>query len=125
MKKPEVESIEGLPPAISIEQRTAGSNPRSTVGTTTEIYDYLRLLYARIGEPHCPNCGKRISVQTVQEIVDQIYLQPCETQITVLSPVIRGKKGEHHHLFEKIRKDGFARCARQRKDPSSRRRNSA
>ncbi|MFC1668385.1 excinuclease ABC subunit UvrA [Chlamydiota bacterium] len=109
MQKPEIESIEGLPPAISIEQRSAGSNPRSTVATTTEIHDYLRLLFARVGIPHCPHCGKQISVQTVQEIVDKALELPSETRIQVLSPIIRGKKGEHKQIFEQIKSDGFIR----------------
>ncbi len=110
MEKPEVELIEGLSPAISIDQKTTSKNPRSTVGTVTEIYDYLRLLYARVGIPHCPNCGKRIRKQSVDEIVDQIMSFEEGTKILVLAPVIRGKKGEHVKVLENILKDGFVRC---------------
>lgn len=92
MEKPNVEYIEGLSPAISIDQKTTSKNPRSTVGTVTEIYDYLRLLYARVGIPHCPNCGKRIKKQTIDEIVDQILSYEEGTKILVVTPVIRGKK---------------------------------
>ena len=95
MDKPDVDSIEGLSPAISIDQKTTSRNPRSTVGTITEIYDYLRLLYARIGNPHCPNCGKPISRQTVQQIIDQLLTLAEGTRIQVLAPVVRGRKGEH------------------------------
>ena len=109
MDKPEVEYIEGLSPAISIDQKTTSKNPRSTVGTVTEIYDYLRLLYARIGIPHCPKCGKKIEKQTIDQIVDSILELPEGTKIQVLSPVIRGRKGEHTKLFEQIQKDGFVR----------------
>ncbi|MCX5677869.1 MAG: excinuclease ABC subunit UvrA [Candidatus Omnitrophica bacterium] len=109
LQKPDVEYIEGLSPAISIEQRTAGSNPRSTVGTQTEIYDYLRLLFARIGIPHCPKCKKVIKRQTSQEIVEQISKLPAQTGVLILAPVIRGRKGEHKELFQKIKKDGFIR----------------
>lgn len=109
MDKPDVDFIEGLSPAISIDQRTTSRNPRSTVGTVTEIYDYLRLLFARIGRPHCPNCGQPITKQTVEQIVDQILQLPERTRIQVLSPVIRGRKGEHKRVLENIRKDGFVR----------------
>jgi excinuclease ABC subunit A len=109
LQKPDVEYIDGLSPAISIEQRTAGSNPRSTVGTQTEIHDYLRLLYASIGTPHCPKCGKPIARQTSQEIVEQVSLMPSGTAIHILAPLIRGRKGEYRELFEKIKKDGFVR----------------
>ena len=109
MDKPEVEYIEGLSPAISIDQKTTSKNPRSTVGTVTEIYDYLRLLYARIGIPHCPKCGKKIEKQTIDQIVDSILELPEGTKIQVLSPVIRGRKGEHTKLFEQIQKDGYVR----------------
>ena len=95
MEKPSVESIEGLPPAISIDQKSTNKNPRSTVGTVTEIYDYLRLLYARIGIPHCPNCGKEIKKQTIDEIIDQILKMEEGTKFMVLAPVVRGKKGRH------------------------------
>ena len=109
MDKPDVDFIEGLSPAIAIDQKTTSRNPRSTVGTVTEIYDYLRLLYARIGKPHCPNCGKPIAQQTVQQIVDQVLELPERTRIQVLAPVVRGRKGEHRKVFEEIRKEGFVR----------------
>ena len=109
MDKPDVDYIEGLSPAISIDQRTASRNPRSTVGTVTEIYDYLRLLYARIGKPHCPNCGKPISRQSVQQIVDQLVTLDEGTRIQVLAPVVRSRKGEHKQIIENIRKEGFVR----------------
>ncbi|OQX85285.1 excinuclease ABC subunit A, partial [candidate division KSB1 bacterium 4484_87] len=109
MEKPDVDYIEGLSPAISIEQRSASKNPRSTVGTVTEIYDYLRLLFARIGKPHCYNCGKPIQRQTVQQIVDQVMKLPAETRINILAPVVRGRKGEYREIFEEARKDGFVR----------------
>ena len=95
MEKPNVESIEGLPPAISIDQKSTNRNLRCTVGTVTEIYDYFRLLYARIGTPHCPNCGREVKKQTVDQIVDQIMDMPERTRIQVLAPVVRGRKGEH------------------------------
>ncbi len=109
MQKPNVEYIEGLSPAISIEQRVAGSNPRSTVGTTTEIYDYLRLLFAKIGVPHCPKCGRKISRQSAQEIVDRILVSPPESRIQILAPVIEGRKGEYQKVFKDIQKEGFVR----------------
>lgn len=109
MEKPDVELIEGLSPAISIDQKTTSKNPRSTVGTVTEIYDYLRLLYARVGVPYCPNCGKRIKKQTVDEIVDQILEYEEGTKILIMAPVIRGKKGEYIKLFEQTLKEGFIR----------------
>ena len=109
MDKPDVDSIEGLSPAISIDQKTTSKNPRSTVGTVTEIYDYLRLLWARAGIPHCPKCGKVISKQTVDQIVDQVEALEIGTKFMVLSPVIRGKKGEHLKVFEDARKSGFSR----------------
>ncbi len=109
MEKPSVDTIEGLSPAISIDQKTTSKNPRSTVGTVTEIYDYLRLLYARIGVPHCPVCGKKIEQQTVDQITDSILSLKEGTKIQVLAPVIRGKKGEHKKEFESARKSGFAR----------------
>ena len=109
MDKPDVDSIEGLSPAISIDQKTTSRNPRSTVGTVTEIYDYLRLLYARIGHPHCPNCGRPIAGQSIQQIVDQVCeLQP-DTRFSVVAPVVRGRKGEYGKLFEQFRADGFTR----------------
>lgn len=109
LQKPDVDHIEGLSPAIAIEQRTAGSNPRSTVGTQTEIYDYLRLLFASIGTPHCPECGKAIKRQTSQEIVDRILELPKNSKILILAPLIRGRKGEYKELFTKAKKDGFVR----------------
>jgi len=110
MDKPDVDYIEGLSPAISIDQKTTSKNPRSTVGTVTEIYDYLRLLYARIGIPHCPNCGKEISQQSVDQIVDKVMNLGEDTRIQILSPVIKGRKGEHAKLLEGIRKNGFVRA---------------
>lgn len=110
MEKPDVEYIEGLSPAISIDQKTTSKNPRSTVGTVTEIYDYLRLLYARVGVPYCPNCGKRIRKQTVDEIVDQIMEFEEGTKLFIMAPIIRGKKGEHIKLLEGAIKDGFVRA---------------
>ena len=109
MDKPDVDKIEGISPAIAIDQRKAVHNPRSTVGTITEIYDYLRLLYARIGKPHCPNCGKLISRQTVDQIVDQVLKLPKNVEIVILGPVIRGKKGEHQAIIEEIQRGGFIR----------------
>jgi len=109
MEKPDVDYIEGLSPAISIDQKSTSRNPRSTVGTVTEIYDYMRLLYARIGKPHCYNCGKEVSAQSSDQIVDQIMALPEGTRIQLLAPVIRGRKGEYAKLFEEIGKEGFAR----------------
>ncbi len=109
MEKPDVESIEGLSPAISIDQKTTSRNPRSTVGTVTEIYDYIRLLYARIGVPYCPNCGKKIEKQTIDQIVDSVMSLEEGTKIQVLSPVIRGKKGEYKKMLEDFQKEGFVR----------------
>ncbi len=109
MDKPDVDSIDGLSPAISIDQKTTSKNPRSTVGTVTEIYDYLRLLWARAGVPHCPNCGKEIKKQTIDQIVDKVLQLPEGTRFQVLSPVIRGKKGEHVKVFEDARRAGFVR----------------
>ncbi|MCK9525891.1 MAG: excinuclease ABC subunit UvrA, partial [Limnochordia bacterium] len=109
MDKPDVDLIEGLSPAISIDQKTTSRNPRSTVGTVTEIYDYLRLLFARVGRPHCPSCGKPIAQQTVEQIVDQILDLPEGTRIQLLAPVVRGRKGEHKKVIETIAKDGFIR----------------
>ncbi len=109
MEKPDVELIEGLSPAISIDQKTTSKNPRSTVGTVTEIYDYLRLLYARVGIPHCPKCGKEIKKQTVDQIVDRVLALADGTRFQVLAPVIRGKKGEHQKLFEDARRSGYVR----------------
>jgi len=109
MEKPDVDAIEGLSPAISIEQKTASKNPRSTVGTVTEIHDYLRLLFARVGRPHCFQCGKEIKSQTVQQIVDQVMELPSGTRLQILSPVIRGRKGEYRKEFDHLRKSGYAR----------------
>ncbi len=110
MDKPRVESIEGLSPAISIDQKTTSKNPRSTVGTVTEIYDYIRLLYARIGVPYCPKCGKKIEKQTIDQIVDNVLELPENTRIQILAPVIRGRKGEYKKLLEDFQKDGFVRA---------------
>src|SRR5579883_2848044 len=109
MSKPDIDSIEGLSPAISIEQRSTSRNPRSTVGTVTEIYDYLRLLYARIGDVYCYQCGDRISSQTVQQMVDQIIALPEGTRFSILAPVVVAKKGEHKKELERLRKEGFVR----------------
>ena len=109
MEKPDVERIEGLSPAISIDQKSTNRNPRSTVGTVTEIYDYFRLLYARIGIPHCPNCGKEIKKQTVDQIVDQVMALPEGTKIQLLAPVVRGRKGRHEKVFERARRSGYVR----------------
>ncbi len=109
MEKPNVEIIEGLPPAISIDQKSTNRNPRSTVGTVTEIYDYFRLLYARIGVVHCPKCGKEIRKQTIDQIVDSVLALPERTRIQILAPVVRGRKGEHQKLFEKAKKSGYVR----------------
>src|SRR5437660_6462076 len=109
MEKPDVDSIEGLSPAISIDQKTTTRNPRSTVGTVTEIYDYLRLLYARIGQPHCPKCGKPISGQSAEQIVDQVLDLPEGTRFTVDAPIVRSRKGEFKDLFEELRADGYTR----------------
>ena len=109
MEKPDLESIEGLSPAISIDQKTTSKNPRSTVGTVTEIYDYIRLLYARVGTPYCPNCGKKIEKQSIDQIVDNVMKIKEGTRIQILAPVVRGRKGEYTKLFEDLQKDGFAR----------------
>ncbi len=109
MEKPDVDYIDGLSPAISIDQKTTSKNPRSTVGTVTEIYDYLRLLWARVGTPHCPNCGKEIRQQTVDQIVDQVMALPPATRVLILAPVIRGRKGEHVKVFDDARRSGYVR----------------
>ncbi|MCL5411294.1 MAG: excinuclease ABC subunit UvrA [Patescibacteria group bacterium] len=109
MEKPDVDQIEGLSPAISIDQKSASHNPRSTVGTVTEIYDYLRLLYARIGHPHCPKCGKEITTQTVQQIVDQVYDLPKEGKVLILAPLVKGRKGTYEEIFSDLKKKGYAR----------------
>ena len=110
LAKPDVERIDGLSPAIAIEQRPLSKSPRSTVGTVTEIADYLRLLYARVGVPHCPNCGDKIEAQTVQEIVDRILELPEATRLSVLAPVCRARKGELKLEFERLRREGFVRA---------------
>ena len=109
MEKPDVDSIDGLSPAISIDQKTTGRNPRSTVGTVTEIYDYMRLLYARVGDVYCYNCGAEIHQQTVDEIVDKIMALPQDSRVMIISPVVRGKKGEYSKLFEDFKKSGYSR----------------
>ncbi len=109
MEKPNVESIEGLSPAISIDQKSTNRNPRSTVGTVTEIYDYFRLLYARIGIPHCPKCGREIRRQSVDEMVDEIMKQPEGTKLQLLAPIVRGRKGEHVKIFEQAKRSGYVR----------------
>ena len=109
MEKPNVESITGLSPAISIDQKSTSRNPRSTVGTVTEIYDYIRLLYARIGTPHCPNCGKKIEKQSIDQIVDTVMELEEGTKIQILAPVIRGRKGEYTKLLSDFNKEGFVR----------------
>ena len=109
MEKPDVDSIDGLSPAISIDQKTTSRNPRSTVGTVTEIYDYLRLLYARVGRPHCPICGRPIAGQAVDSIVEQILTLPEGTRFTVNAPVVRDRKGEYRDVFESLRNEGFTR----------------
>ena len=109
MEKPDVESIEGLSPAISIDQKSTNRNPRSTVGTVTEIYDYMRLLYARIGIPHCPKCGREIKKQTVDQMVDQIMELPERTRIQLLAPMVRGRKGRHEKVLEQAKKSGYVR----------------
>src|SRR6202142_805753 len=110
MDKPDVDYIEGLSPAVSIDQKSTNRNPRSTVGTITEVYDYLRLLYARIGVPHCPNCGRPISRQTPQQIVDRVLQLPDGTRFQVLAPVVRGRKGEYHTLLDELAGQGYTRA---------------
>src|SRR5688572_13440474 len=110
LQKPDVEEIEGLPPTIAIEQRSASSNPRSTVATTTEIYDYLRVLFARAGTPHCWECGRQIKAQQPSQIVDSVMALPAGTKLMVLSPLVRGQKGEHKDVFGAIHKQGFVRA---------------
>src|SRR5690242_10241725 len=109
MEKPDVDHIDGLSPAISIDQKSTSRNPRSTVGTVTEIYDYLRLLYARVGHPHCPNCGREISGQSAEQIVEHVLNLPEGTRFTVDAPVVRTRKGEYRDLFEQLRGDGYTR----------------
>ena len=109
MEKPDVEMIEGLSPAISIDQKTTSKNPRSTVGTVTEIHDYLRLMYARIGVPHCPVCGREISSQSVDQIVDSIMDWPEGTRLIIMAPVVRQRRGEHIKILDRIKRDGYTR----------------
>src|SRR5271170_5428710 len=109
MEKPDVDSIEGLSPAVAIQQKAGSRNPRSTVGTSTEIYDYFRLLFARVGIPHCANCGRTISRQTVQQIVDRVLSFPEGSKLHILAPLISSRKGEYKKIFDQIRKDGFVR----------------
>ena len=109
MNKPDVESIDGLSPAISIDQKSTNNNPRSTVGTITEIYDYMRLLFARIGKPYCPKCGKPITVQTIDQIVDRVLDVEDGTKMLVMAPIVREQKGTHEKTLEALRKDGFVR----------------
>ena len=109
MEKPDVDSIEGLSPAISIDQKSTNRNPRSTVGTVTELYDYFRLLYARVGIPHCPKCGKPISKQTVDQMVDRLMQLEERTRIQLLAPIVRGRKGEHAKVFQNAKKSGYVR----------------
>src|SRR5690242_8838893 len=111
MGKPDIDSIEGLSPAISIEQKSTSKNPRSTVGTVTEIYDYLRLLFARVGEVYCYECGARIASQTVQQIVDGVMQMPEGTRFSVLAPIVRDRKGEYKKELEKLKRDGFVRVS--------------
>ena len=109
MEKPDVDAIEGLSPAISIDQKSSGHNPRSTVGTVTEIHDYLRVLYARIGIPHCPQCGKEITQQTIDQMVEALQAMPEDTKVMILSPIVRARKGEHTKMLQDARKAGFVR----------------
>src|SRR5262244_3849795 len=110
MQKPDVDHIDGLSPAISIEQRTTSKNPRSTVGTVTEIYDYLRLLYASVGKPHCPKCGRPIQAQTIQEMVDRTLRLPAGSRFAILAPYVAGKKGEYKKQMAEMVKEGFLRA---------------
>jgi excinuclease ABC subunit A len=110
MDKPDVDHIDGLSPAVSIDQKSTSHNPRSTVGTVTEIYDYLRLLFARVGVPHCPTCGRKVAKQSAQEIVDSVEKVPPGTKLLVLAPLVRGRKGTYQAVFEEIRKAGFSRA---------------
>ena len=112
MEKPDVDYIDGLSPAISIDQKTTSRNPRATVGTVTEIHYYLRLLYARIGTPHCPKCGREINQQTVDQMVDQITALPERTRLQILAPVVRARKGEHARVLESMRREGYVRARR-------------
>ena len=110
MDKPDVDSIEGLSPAISIDQKTTSHNPRSTVGTVTEIYDYLRLLYARVGQPHCPRCGRPVSRQTIDQMVDRVMDRAAGSRLEIRAPVVRGRKGTHEKVLEEMRREGFTRA---------------
>ena len=109
LEKPDLDHIDGLSPAISIDQKSTSRNPRSTVGTVTEVYDYLRLLFARVGHPHCPNCGREVSQQTVQQMVDAIIDKPDGTRLLLLAPLVRGRKGEYRQVFEEMRRAGYVR----------------
>src|SRR4030081_1905702 len=109
MDKPDVDAIEGMSPAISIDQKGTSRNPRSTVGTVTEVYDYMRLLFARVGHPHCPICGREVQKQTVEQMGDQVERMPAGTRLLILGPVVRGRKGEFERLLEDIRRQGFSR----------------
>ena len=120
MDKPDVDYIEGLSPAISIEQKSSHRNPRSTVGTVTEIYDYFRLLYARTGKPHCPQCGREIEEQSVDQIIDTILAYPEGTRLMILSPVVKGKKGEHQKILEDARKAGVRSGQDRRRNQAAR-----
>ena len=110
MEKPDLDSIDGLSPAISIDQKSTSHNPRSTVGTVTEIHDYLRLLYARCGTPHCPKCGREIARQTIDQVVDQVRALPEGTRIQIIAPCVRGRKGEHQKLLDELRREGYVRA---------------
>src|SRR5205807_4927091 len=110
MEKPDVDHIEGLSPAISIDQKGSSRNPRSTVGTVTEIYDYLRLLYARVGHPHCPNCGREVSRQTIEQIADQVLSLPEKTRLMITAPMVQGRKGEHREVLAEAKRAGFVRA---------------
>ena len=109
MEKPDLDSIDGLSPAISIDQKSTSNNPRSTVGTVTEIHDYLRLLYARCGTPHCPVCGRVIERQTIDQVVDRVMSLPDGSRIQVMAPCVRGRKGEHQKVFDELRREGYVR----------------
>ncbi|MGZ3584190.1 MAG: excinuclease ABC subunit UvrA, partial [Ktedonobacterales bacterium] len=109
LEKPDVDHIDGLSPAISIDQKSTSHNPRSTVGTVTEIYDYMRLLYARVGHPHCPQCGREVSQQSVEQIVDAVTGLPDNTRLMLLAPLVRGRKGEYKQVFEEMRRAGYVR----------------
>ena len=109
LEKPDIDQIEGLSPAVSIDQRGVSHNPRSTVGTVTEIYDYLRLLYARVGTPHCPQCGRPVHPQSAEQIVDSVQRMPKDTRIQILAPLVKDRKGHHQAVFEDVRKAGFVR----------------